>query len=185
MENKDFTPDLLKPFDDGACDHLTGMKMPNITLHSTSDNEVNLSQLKGMWVLYLYPKTATPHTVSPKEWLEIEGARGCTPQSCAFRDNYESFNDFNTKVYGISTQSTSYQQEVVQRLNLPFEVLSDINLELVNALSLPTFIFEDRILLKRVTLVVKDGIIIKVFYPVYPPEQNALEVLTWLEEHKG
>ncbi|ADG92998.1 alkyl hydroperoxide reductase/ Thiol specific antioxidant/ Mal allergen [Arcobacter nitrofigilis DSM 7299] len=175
--------DLAIPLDDGKCNHLMGMNLPNVVLTSTSDKRVDLSKLKGLSVLYFYPKTGRPDIKSPDGWDEIPGAKGCTPQSCSFRDKNEIFEKLNVKVYGISTQSTSYQKEVVQRLHLPYEILSDEELRLTKELNLPTFDVDNMILTKRFTLICKDSKIIKVFYPVFPPEKNPEEVLDWIEKN--
>jgi peroxiredoxin len=168
------------PVDDGACDHLPGMKFPPATLLSTSGETVDLSGLPGRTVLYCYPRTGKPGEDLPRGWNEIPGARGCTPQSCAFRDHHAELKDLGTRVFGLSTQDTGYQREAVERLRLPFELLSDEDLALARALSLPTFEVEGMILIKRLTLVIYDGRIEKVFYPVFPPNENAEEVVGWL-----
>jgi peroxiredoxin len=176
--------DLPIPLDDGKCNHLLGMNLPNVVLFSTSDKKVDLSKLKGLSVLYFYPKTGRPDIKSPDGWDEIPGAKGCTPQSCSFRDKNEIFTKLNVKVYGISTQSTSYQKEVVERLHLPYEILSDEDLKLTKELNLPTFDIDNMILTKRVTLICKNSKIIKVFYPISPPEKNPKEVLDWIEKNQ-
>lgn len=179
----DLPNDLPIPIDDGKCDHLKGMNLPNITLDSTSNNKINLSLLKGLSVIYFYPRTGRPNVDLLQGWNEIPGARGCTPQSCSFRDNNQILTNLKAKVYGISTQSTAYQKEMVERLHLPFEVLSDENLELTKKLNLPTFNVEDMGLIKRITLICKDSEIIKVFYPVFPPDKNVEEVIRFIENN--
>ncbi|HKA41848.1 MAG TPA: peroxiredoxin [Burkholderiales bacterium] len=174
-------PNLPVPENDGACDHLPGLKLPGIALLSTTGRKVELRALKGRTVVYVYPRTGRPDQETPPGWNEIPGARGCTPQSCAFRDHYEELRRSGAKeVYGLSTQDTDYQREAVARLHLPFEILSDQKLELARALRLPTFETAGMTLIKRLTLIVRDGVIEHVFYPVFPPDRNAGDVLAWL-----
>ena len=172
---------LPVPQDDGACDHLAGMTLPPIGLPSTRGRVVDLSRLAGTAVVYIYPRTGRPDQELPTGWNAIPGARGCTPQSCAFRDHYEELRRAGAAhVYGISTQDTAYQREAVERLHLPFELLSDAGLELAKALNLPTFEVGGMTLIKRITMIVRDGRIEKVFYPVFPPDQDAERVLSWI-----
>lgn len=185
--------ELPEPEDDGACNHLTGLELPNITLESTSAKRVLLSSIaKKRSVIYIYPMTGRPDRALPEAWDMIPGARGCTPQSCAFRDHYAELKALGADVYGLSTQAVAYQQEAKARLHLPFDLLSDHKLELVKALNLPTFEVADlasissdisALLIKRVTLIVSAGKIDKVFYPVFPPDQNAQDVLRYLATH--
>ena len=175
--------DLPVPVDDGACSHLLGISLPSITLLSTQDRWVDLSAIAGHVVIYCYPMTGRADTPLPNGWDEIPGARGCTPQSCAFRDHHQELEELGTQVFGLSTQSTEYQKEAAERLHLPFELLSDRNLNFARFLNLPTFEIGDLWLIKRVTLIAKAGIIIKVFYPVFPPNSNANEVLDWLRNN--
>jgi peroxiredoxin len=176
--------DLPVPTDDGACDHLTGLQLPSVPLLSTAGSLVDLAQLPGITVVYCYPRTGRPDEDIPEGWDLIPGARGCTPQSCAFRDHYQELQQAGAaQVFGLSTQTTAYQQEAVTRLHLPFALLSDAELAFTHALRLPTFEFADMTLIKRLTLIVNNGRIVKVFYPVFPPGQNAVEVLHWLTEH--
>lgn len=170
------------PVDDGACDHLPGTRLPATTLLSTSGETVDLSGLAGRTVLYCYPRTGKPGEDLPQGWNEIPGARGCTPQSCAFRDHHDELQDLGARVFGLSTQDTGHQREAVERLRLPFQLLSDEDLAFTTALSLPTFEVEGMILTKRLTLVIYDGRIEKVFYPVFPPNENAEEVVGWLRQ---
>ena len=175
--------DLPVPIDDGAGDRLLGKSLPNLVLHSTSGTSVNLSNLKSRVVFYCYPMTGQPGVKLPDNWDSIPGARGCTPQSCSFRNHYQELQALNTQVYGVSTQTSSVQQEAVARLHLPFELLSDANLELVTALQLPTFEVADyQKLIKRLTFIADKGKIIKVFYPVFPPDRNAQDVIDWLKQ---
>jgi peroxiredoxin len=171
---------LPVPIDDGACDHLVGQSLPAITLISTAGRQVNLSELEGRVVLYCYPFSGRPGVALPEGWNEIPGARGCTPQSCAFRDHYQEILSLGAQVFGLSTQHTDYQKELAERIHLPFEILSDSGLEFANQLSLPTFEVDLMTLIKRLTLIVNDGKIEKVFYPVFPPDKNAGDVIEWL-----
>ncbi|HKV43283.1 MAG TPA: peroxiredoxin [bacterium] len=185
----DLPPDLPVPVDDGACAHLSGMRMPPVALPSTEGGAVHLSALAGRTVVYCYPRTGRPDQEVPKGWDEIPGARGCTPQSCAFRDHYAAFEALGTRVFGLSTQTTGYQREAVTRLHLPFALLSDADLAFTRALRLPTFEFAWSFgaqlaeLIKRLTLVLRDGRIEHVFYPVFPPDKNAERVQAWLTQH--
>ena len=173
---------LPVPSDDGACDHLPGMRVPSVSLPSTLGRLVDLSSLAGRTVIYCYPRTGRPGEEMPPGWDDIPGARGCTPQSCAFRDQHAELEKLGARVFGLSTQTAEYQREVVERLRLPFELLSDAKLSFASALQLPTFEVEDMVLLKRVTLVLRDGIIEHVFYPVFPPDKSAEQVIAWLSE---
>ncbi|MDQ3703858.1 MAG: peroxiredoxin [Chloroflexota bacterium] len=173
--------DLPVPTDDGACAHLRGMRVPSsLLLSATSGHNVDLAALQGRTVVYCYPRTGLPGRPSPDGWDAIPGARGCTPQSCAFRDHHQELQALGARVFGLSTQTTDYQREAAQRLHLPFALLSDSNLAFTGALRLPTFEFEGAKLLKRVTLILRDGVIEHVFYPVFPPDENAGEVVAWL-----
>ncbi|MBD2385941.1 peroxiredoxin [Cylindrospermum sp. FACHB-282] len=171
---------LLVPVDDGACNHLLGMKIPAVPLMSTAGKIVDLASLTARTVVYCYPRTGRPDKDLPQGWNEIPGARGCTPQSCAFRDHYQDLQALGAGVFGLSTQNTAYQQEAIERLHLPFELLSDLELAFTKALNLPTFEIESMTLIKRLTLIICNGQIEKVFYPVFPPDQNVEEVIEWL-----
>jgi len=172
---------LPVPADDGAAKHLAGMRVPAISLTSTAGRRINLADLgPERTVIYCYPRTGAPGQPVPKGWDEIPGARGCTPETCSFRDHYQQLRKLKTQVFGLSTQTTEYQREMVARLHLPFEVVSDADFALTNALRLPTFEFDGVRLLKRLTLVLSDGEIEKVFYPVFPPDKHAEEVIAWL-----
>jgi peroxiredoxin len=174
-------PNLPVPVDDGASDHLAGMTVPSIRLRSTRDRWVDLSKEPGSRiVVYCYPRTGRPDQPTPDGWDSIPGARGCTPETCGFRDHHEDLRKLGAEIFGLSTQTTDYQKEMVARLKVPFEVLSDAGFELTRALRLPTFEFEGVKLLKRLTLVLSDGTIEKIFYPVFPPDQHAMEVILWL-----
>lgn len=173
--------DLPVPQDDGACDHVSGMSLPrDLDLEATNGTAVNLAAIPGYTVVYIYPRTGLPDQNPPSGWNEIPGARGCTPQSCGFRDHYALYQELGASVYGLSTQDSAYQREAKQRLGLPFELLSDAQLSFATALNLPTFSVNHMPLIKRISLVILDGTIEKVFYPVFPPNQNASEVLRWL-----
>lgn len=174
--------DLPVPEDDGACAHLEGMNMPIIALAGTSDAKINLGLEGGISVVYFYPMIGRPGSPPMVGWNEIPGARGCTPQSCSFRDHHSDLLNLGAKVYGVSSQSSADQKEAVQRLHLPFDLLSDSNFELATALSLPTFEYGSLRLIKRLTLIIKNGSIRKVFYPVFPPNENAANVIAWLQK---
>jgi peroxiredoxin len=173
---------LPEPKDDGAADHLPGVSIPHVPLPSTAGEHVDLAALPGRTVVYCYPLMGRPDSELPRGWDEIPGARGCSPQSCAFRDHHEDLRALGARVYGLSAQDTQYQREAVERLRLPYELLSDEDLSFAGALSLPTFEVEGMVLLKRLTMVIDDGRIEKVFYPVFPPDKNAEEVIGWLRE---
>jgi peroxiredoxin len=176
--------DLPIPNDDGACNHLPGLALPSINLSATSGRTVNLATLPGWVVIYCYPMTGRPGVPLPDGWDQIPGARGCTPQSCAFRDHYQELTALNAQVFGLSTQTTEYQREAAERLHLPFELLSDSSLQFANALRLPTFDVEGMRLIKRITLIARDGKIVKHFYPVFPPDKNAEDVVAWLQSNR-
>ena len=178
-------PDIPAPQDDGGARHLTGMDLPDLTLPATSGPPVNLSKLGGRVVVYIYPRTGIPGVDAPPGWDDIPGARGCTPQSCSFRDHYAELKALGVaQMFGLSTQDTDYQREAAQRLHLPFPILSDAALKLTRAMKLPTFSAAGVTLLKRMALVVDDGTISKVFYPVFPPDKNAAEVVAWLRAQR-
>jgi peroxiredoxin len=174
--------DLPAPVDDGAAAHLTGLPLPVVALPSTGGVPVRLDRLPaGRIVLYAYPRTGGADGAVPDGWDQIPGARGCTPEACAFRDHHvDLLTAGATAVYGLSTQSTADQREAVSRLHLPFALLSDEHHHLTDALALPTFEAGGEQLLRRLTMVVADGVIEKVFYPVFPPDAHASEVLQWL-----
>ncbi len=174
------------PVDDGAARHLRGMHLPDITLSATHGPHVSLVRLPGRTVLYAYPRTGTPGEVGlVDDWDMIPGARGCTPQSCAFRDHFADLKTAGAShVFGLSTQPTDYQREMAQRLHLPFPVLSDAALMLTHAAKLPTMQIADTVLLRRMALIIDDGVISHVFYPVFPPDRNAGDVLQWLQHNR-
>jgi peroxiredoxin len=169
------------PQDDGAARHLTGTRVPSIDLPATDASIVNLASLQGCVVVYAYPRTGRPGVPNPEGWDLIPGARGCTPQTCAFRDHFAELKEAGVDhLYALSTQSPAYQREVAERLHLPFTILSDDHLRLTKAMHLPSFQAGGMTLLKRFTLIINNGVIDHVFYPVFPPDQNASEVLEWL-----
>jgi peroxiredoxin len=174
--------DLPVPEDDGAADHLFGLMLPQLTLDSTqgpiSLRAISLERL----VLYVYPRTGRPGEPTPAEWDAIPGARGCTPQSCAFRDHAAELEELGAKVAGLSAQPLEEQAEFVERNHIPYPVLADPELKLGAALRLPTFEFAGMTLYKRITLVVEACAVAKVFYPVFPPDGNAAEVVAWLKK---
>jgi peroxiredoxin len=177
--------DLPRPVDDGAADHLTGLAVPDLALSATDGAAVNLAKLRGRTVVYAYPRTGEPGKPLIEGWDAIPGARGCTPQSCAFRDHFAELKQLGVaQLFGLSTQDTAYQREAAERLHLPFAILSDAELDLTRALRLPTFSAGGMTLLKRLTLVIDDGRIVKVFYPVFPPDKNADEVVAWLRSSR-
>ncbi|WP_425092051.1 peroxiredoxin [Tropicimonas sp. S265A] len=175
---------LPTPVDDGAADHLTGQALPKLRLPSTDGRDVDLSALDGAVVLYVYPMTGTPGKDLPQGWNDIPGARGCTPQSCAFRDRFAELQAAGaTHVFGVSTQTTDAQTEAAQRLHLPFPLLSDSGGALSAALRLPMFDTEQGRHHKRLTLIARNGMIAQVFYPVFPPDADAANVEAWLRAH--
>ncbi|HXS46791.1 MAG TPA: peroxiredoxin [Solirubrobacterales bacterium] len=179
-------PDLPVPEDDGAADRLIGTPLPELTLPTTQGGTADLAELgRKRLVAYVYPRTGVPGQPSPAGWDDIPGARGCTPQSCAFRDSLEEFNDLGAAVIGVSAQTPKEQREFAEREHIPFSLLSDDDLKLAQALRLPTFEVEGMTLYKRLTFVAEEGHIVKVFYPVFPPDRNAAEVLAWLAAHAG
>lgn len=176
---------LPSPVDDGAAAHLNGMGMPSLTLANTAGKSVTLDSLgPRRTVIYIYPLTGRPGVDLPEGWNGIPGARGCTPESCSFRDHFQDLLEAGAgRVFGLSSQSTGYQNEVVERLGLPFDMLSDPSLSLADALALPTFVAGGMRLFKRLTLVVRDGSIEHTFYPIFPPNKHAQQVLNWLREN--
>jgi peroxiredoxin len=172
--------DLPVPEDDGAADQLINAVVPPIPLQATTGGIVRLDELDGRTILFCYPRTGRPDEELPPGWNAIPGARGCTPEACGFRDAHRQFEELGVRVLALSTQDPDYQQEMADRLHLPFPVLSDERLEFTNELGMPTFETSGWTLLKRMTLVIDDGRIAQVFYPVFPPDRHAGEVLDWL-----
>ena len=178
-------PDLPVPVDDGATDHLPGIQLPSVPLQATDGTAVDLADLSGRTVVFIYPKTGRPGQPVPPEWDAIPGARGCTTQACNFRDLHQELITLGVaRVFGLSTQTTEYQREAVERLHLPFSLLSDAKLDFAGALRLPTFEFDGETLLCRLTLVIDGGTVRKHFYPVFPPDQSAAQVSAWLTSQK-
>jgi len=175
--------DLPVPQDDGAADHLPGVAVPPLALRSSDGGTANLAELAaGRLVAYVYPRTGTPGEPSPVGWDDIPGARGCTPQSCAYRDSLAEFERLGATVVGISAQSMAEQAEFAEREHIPFPLFSDSDLELAAVLRLPTFEAAGMTLYRRLTFVAEAGTIVKAFYPVFPPDRNAAEVLAWLAD---
>jgi peroxiredoxin/DNA-binding transcriptional MerR regulator len=177
--------DLPVPEDDGAAAHLPGTKVPHLELQGTGGTAVRLDALgNGRTVIYIYPLTGRPGVDLPDGWDSIPGARGCTPEACGFRDHYQDLLAAGADgVFGLSSQETDYQREVVERLHLPFQMLSDPARSLAQELSLPTFVASGLTLYKRLTLIIRDGVVEQVFYPIFPPNEHADQVLTWLRDN--
>lgn len=173
---------LPEPRDDGAAAHLAGASLADVPLPSTTGELISLARLQGRTVLFVYPMTGTPGVALPEGWDEIPGARGCTPHACAFRDLHsELTNAGATAVFGLSTQTLPEQHATVERLHLPFPLLSDDGLALARAMALPTMKVDGKTMIKRLALIVDDGAIAQVFYPIFPPDRNARDVLDWLK----
>ncbi len=176
--------DLLRPADGGGARHLPGLALPSLPLPATTGEPVDLARLgPSRVVIYVYSFTGRADEPLPPNWDLIPGARGCTAEACGFRDHHAELAAAGVRVFGLSTQTTEYQQELVQRLHLPFPILSDASLAFTRALRLPTFEVEGRTLTKRLTLMLRAGRIEHVFYPVFPPDRHAEEVLAWLRAH--
>jgi peroxiredoxin len=180
---RELPPNLPVPEDDGATDHLPGTALPAFALPSSLSGDIDLAALAAnRLVAYVYPRTGTPGAPSPSGWDDIPGARGCTPQSCAYRDTLAEFEQLGATVVGVSAQSPTEQAEFAAREHIPFPLLSDSRLRLAAELGLPTFEVEGMNLYKRLTLIAEAGTIVKVFYPVFPPDRNAADVLAWLRQ---
>lgn len=177
-------PDLPIPQDDGATAHLKGMRLPNISLRATNGQNINVGSTTGWLVIYCYPRTGRPDAALPEGWDQIPGARGCTPQSCSFRDHYQELQAMGAEVIGLSVQDTEYQQEMVSRLHLPFPVVSDVNYQFQKALNMPTFVTSGMTLLKRVTLIAQDGVIKAVHYPIFPSDSDPAWVIDYLKQQR-
>ena len=175
--------DLPIPQDDGSTNHLKGMKLPNVSLNATNGGAINIGDIKGRLVIYCYPMTGQPNVALPDGWDQIPGARGCTPQSCSFRDHYSELQALGAEVVGLSVQSTEYQREMADRLHLPFSVLSDAGYQFQKALNMPTFVAAGMTLLKRVTLIANHGAIEAVHYPIFPSDSDAAWVIAYLKTH--
>ena len=175
--------DLPRPLDDGACDHLVGEQLPLLTLSAHDGRQVELGGLNGISVLFCYPMTGKPGVPLPANWDQIPGARGCTPQSCTYRDNFDRFVHHSAAIYGVSTQHSDDQREAAIRLNLPYRLLSDQDLLFASALRLPTFSVGDLTLIRRLTLICHNGIIVQSFYPIFPSDSDVPDVIQWLERN--
>ncbi len=180
------TPDwsaIPAPIDDGATRHLTGAPMASVALQATDGRPIDLSMIPGRAVIYAYPRTGKPGVENPDGWDMIPGARGCTPQSCSFRDHFVELKALGVDhVFGLSTQDSEYQREAAERLHLPFPLLSDEHLKLTRAMNLPTFETAGMTLLKRFTLLLMEGRVQHVFYPVFPPDRSASDVIDFLSD---
>lgn len=172
---------LPVPIDDGACTHLTALALPAIQLMSSDHRWIDLSELNDLTVIYIYPMMGDPKKPLPDQWDSIAGVRGCTPQACNFRDHFNALSDLNASVYGLSMQSTADRQAAVQRLHLPYPLLSDPDLRFAAALQLPTFTLAEVTRYQRVSLICQQNVIRRVFYPVFPPDKNAQDVLLALQ----
>jgi len=177
-------PDLPIPQDDGSTNHLKGMKLPNVSLIATNGKTINLGDIKGKLVIYCYPMTGQPNVALPDGWDQIPGARGCTPQSCSFRDHYQELQALGAELVGLSVQTTEYQKEMADRLHLPFPVVSDVNYQFQKALNMPTFEASGMILLKRVTLIANNRVIEAVHYPIFPSDSDPAWVINYLKSHQ-
>jgi len=184
MQNTVGAPDwstIPAPHDDGATRNLAGARIASVPLRSTSGELVDLSTLAGRTIVYAYPRTGKPGIENPEGWDLIPGARGCTPQTCSFRDHFGELQALGVNhLFGLSTQDPEYQCEAAERLHLPFALLSDEHLELTRAMQLPTFETSGMTLLKRFTLAISNSVVEHVFYPVFPPDRNASDVIRWL-----
>jgi peroxiredoxin len=179
------TPDDLPvPVDDGAANHLVGMTLPNLSLLATNGKQIDVGSFKDFLVIYCYPMTGQPNVALPDGWDQIPGARGCTPQTCSFRDHYQELKALKAEVVGLSVQTTDYQKEMAERLHLPFQVVSDVDFKLQKSLNLPTFVAAGMTLLKRLTIIAKDGKIVSVHYPIFPSDSDPPWVIDYLEKHQ-
>ena len=177
--------DLPIPQDDGCANHLKGMKLPNVSLNATNGSTVHFGDIKGKLVIYCYPMTGQPNIALPDGWDQIPGARGCTPQSCSFRDHYQEIQALGADLVGLSVQTTEYQKEMVDRLHLPFPVVSDVNYQFQKALNMPTFVASGMTLLKRVTLIANNGVIEAAHYPIFPSDSDPAWVINYLKSHQN
>ena len=177
---------LPAPVDDGAAAHLPGLEVPSVSLPSTLGGDVDLAdRAQGLLIVYVYPRTGTPGEPTPPGWDDIPGARGCTAESCAFRDARSDLAARGASLIGISTQTPEEQREFAEREHIPYPLLSDHGLALAAAMRLPTFEAAGLTLYKRLTFVAEAGRVVKAFYPVFPPDRNATEVLAWLDQRQS
>ncbi len=177
--------DLPIPQDDGSTNHLRGMRLPQVSLRATNGKTIHLGNIKGKLVIYCYPMTGQPNVALPDDWDQIPGARGCTPQSCSYREHYQELQALGAEVVGLSVQSTEYQKEMADRLHLPFPVVSDANYQFQKALNMPTFEAAGMTLLKRITLIANNGVIEAVHYPIFPSDSDPARVMDYLRTHPG
>jgi peroxiredoxin len=177
--------DLPVPVDDGACDHLLGRPLPDVKLRSTVGDAVRLADLEATVVFYVYPRTGTPGVDPLEGWDDVPGARGCTPQSCAFRDHHAELQALGADVFGVSAQTRAEQREFADRVHLPYPLLSDDGFVLQRQLGLPTFELAGQRFYRRVTFIARGAKIVKVFYPVFPPDANAADVAAWLRTERN
>ncbi len=186
MKNLYYLPDNLPiPVDDDSCNHLKNMQFPSLKMETCLGNIIDISTKKGVTVIFFYPMTGGPQTPPMSGWNELPGARGCTPQTCSYRDNHSTLVDLNITTYGASSQPLEEQKEAYIRLNLPYELLNDSSFALTTKLNLPTFEHQGLELIKRLTIIIIDGQIKKVFYPVFPPNKNVKDVITWVNNNKN
>lgn len=178
-------PGLPIPQDDGSTDHLKGLRLPNVSLKATNGTTINFGDIFSRLVIYCYPMTGQPNVALPDGWDQIPGARGCTPQSCSFRDHYQELQALGAEVVGLSVQTTEYQKEMVDRLHLPFPVVSDSDYQFQKALNMPTFIAAGMTLLKRVTLIANHGVIEAVHYPIFPSDSDPGWVIDYLKRSQN
>jgi len=176
--------DLPKPEDDGRASHLVGQQLPSIKLCSTSGAEIDLTTFGGTIVLFAYPMTGEPGKALPTDWVSIPGAAGCTLESCGFRDHYDELTELGCHIFGLSTQQQDVQAEAKERLGLQFDILSDYDMEFTRSLKLPTMSPDGIAMIKRITLICNDGVISHVFYPIFPPDTHADEVVAWIQQMK-
>ena len=184
MNFSKFPPELPIPEDDGSCKHLLGKTIPDISLPNQDGNDLKLKREASFRiVLYCYPMTGNPRKPLPPNWNDLPGARGCTPQACSFRDHYDDLIKRNAIPIGVSTQSVSELKEMINRLHIPYDILSDSELKFAKLMKLPTFKIKNFVFIKRLTLIIEQFVIIKVFYPIFPPDLHIYEVLDWLEKN--
>jgi peroxiredoxin len=175
-------PNLPVPDDDGAADHLPGTRLPPVRLPASNGAEVLVGEPSGRTLIFCYPHIGEPGAALPADWDLIPGARGCTTEACGFRDWYAESAELDVQIFGVSTDDSAYQQKCVERLALPFPLVSDSGLELASAWRLPLFEAEGRVYLKRLTMLMRDGVVERVWYPVFPPDRHAAEVFEAIRE---
>ncbi|VAW52529.1 Alkyl hydroperoxide reductase subunit C-like protein [hydrothermal vent metagenome] len=174
---------LPVPVDDGACNHLEGAPFPSMLITVTPHATYDFSKEKGINIIFFYPMIGHPDSLPMTGWNEIPGARGCTPQALSYKNYFRQITKLGVRLFGASSQALKEQNDAIDRLKLPFELINDSSFLLSNALKLPTFQFNEIKMIKRLTLVVVDGVIKKVFYPVFPPNKNVDDVIVWLKEN--